>query len=190
MNLQPVTLVGKVVTLEPLTMQHAEQLLEASKYDEIWTYLDEPTPHSLTEIARMIEDALAERQLGKRLPFAVIDQSSGAVAGSISYIDIRIPDRGVEIGWAWLAPSVWGRGFNTECMYLLMKHAFEEQDIIRVAIKADVRNVRSIRSMERLGATREGVWRNHRVLSDGTFRDSVFYSVIMQEWPLRRSDNA
>jgi RimJ/RimL family protein N-acetyltransferase len=114
---------------------------------------------------------------------AIIDLRDGRVVGSISFIDIRHHDRGVEIGWAWLAPRVWGDGFNAEAMLLLMKHAFETLGAIRVAIKADVRNVRSIRSMERIGASREGVWRNHRILSDGFHRDSVYYSVIDTEWP-------
>lgn len=130
----------------------------------------------------MIRTALAERHRGVRLPFAIIDLRDGRVAGSISFIDIRHSDRGVEIGWAWLAPRVWGEGFNTEAMLLLMQYAFEALDAIRVAIKADIRNTRSIRSMERVGATREGVWRNHRILSNGFRRDSVFYSVIDTEW--------
>jgi RimJ/RimL family protein N-acetyltransferase len=132
----------------------------------------------------MIETALAEKERGARLPFAVIDLRNDQVVGSISFIDIRPHDRGVEIGWAWLAPQVWGDGFNAESMLLLMQHAFEAQGAIRVAIKADVRNLRSIRSMERVGAIREGVWRNHRILSNGYHRDSVFYSVIDTEWPL------
>jgi N-acetyltransferase len=183
MNLEDVILTGKSVRLEPLSYSHAAGLLEASCYDEIWTYLDEPTPQTLPEIEEMIRTALAEKQRHVRLPFAIIDLRDGRVVGSISFIDIRSHDRGVEIGWAWLAPRVWGDGFNAEAMLLLMQYAFETVGVIRVAIKADVRNVRSIRSMERIGASREGVWRNHRILSDGFHRDSIFYSVIDTEWP-------
>jgi len=183
MNLEEVTLIGRHVRLEPLDYRHAEQLLAASCHDEIWTYLDEPTPKTVDDIELMIRTALAEKERRVRLPFAVIDLRDGQVVGSISFIDIRPQDRGVELGWAWLAPRVWGDGFNAESMLLLMQHAFEDQGAIRVAIKADVRNHRSIRSMDRVGATREGVWRNHRILSDGYHRDSVFYSVIDTEWP-------
>jgi N-acetyltransferase len=102
--------------------------------------------------------------------------------GSTSYINIRPKDRGLEIGWTWITPSTWGTGINTEAKYLLLRHAFEEQDAIRVAIKTDARNTRSQRSIEALGASREGIWRNHRILSTGQYRDTVYYSLIDSEW--------
>jgi RimJ/RimL family protein N-acetyltransferase len=103
--------------------------------------------------------------------------------GSTSYLDIRPHDRTLEIGWAWLTPAAWGTGVNTECVYLMMRHAFETWNVGRIAIKADARNVRSRKSIEKIGATYEGTWRNHRLLSTGKYRDSAFYSVIDSEWP-------
>ncbi|MET7749318.1 GNAT family protein [Micromonospora sp. NPDC005367] len=182
----PVTLTGRLIRLEPLGPGHAEDLLAAAAYDEIWTYLDEPTPRTREAIGAFISDALQDQGRGQRLPFAVVDLHSGRAIGSTSYIDIRPNDRTLEIGWTWLTPSHWGTGANTEAKFLLMRHAFEVLGAGRVAIKTDLRNVRSQRAIERLGAHREGVWRNHRILSTGRYRDSVFYSVIDSEWPAIR----
>lgn len=183
MNIHPVTLSGSRVTLEPLSARHARDLFSAAAHDQVWTFLDEPTPHTLAQIQELIEDATRDQERGTRLAFAVIDNASGRAVGSTSYIDIRCPDRGLEIGWTWTVPSVWGTGINAESKYLLLRHAFEEQSAIRVAIKTDLRNIRSQRAIEALGAHREGVWRNHRVLSTGKYRDTIYYSVIESEWP-------
>lgn len=179
-------LTGRLVRLEPLSFEHTSDLVDAARYDEIWTYLDEPTPRTVSAVQALIKDALAEQDRGLRLPFAVIDLASGKAVGSTSYIDIRPNDRTVEIGWTWVTPSQWGTGLNTEAKYLLMRHAFEVHNVGRVALKTDLRNRRSQRAIEKLGAVREGVWRNHRLLSTGTYRDSVFYSVILSEWPAVR----
>ncbi|HEY0698088.1 MAG TPA: GNAT family protein [Micromonospora sp.] len=187
MNLKPVTLTGRIVRLEPLGHQHADDLLTAAAYDEIWTYLDEPTPRTPQMIEELIRDARFDQERGVRLPFAIVNQATDKAVGSTSYIDIRPNDRTVEIGWTWLTPSQWGTGANTEAKFLLMRHAFEEHRAGRVAVKTDLRNERSQRAIERLGAVREGVWRNHRLLSTGAYRDSVFYSVIDDEWPTVRA---
>jgi len=183
MNFQPVTLTGEVVRLEPLNLDHAADLLVAASHDEIWAYLDEPTPRTRDMIERLIRDALEDQRRGVRLPFAVIDIKTGLAVGSTSFIDIRPNDRSVEIGWTWITPSHWGTGANTEAKFLMLSYAFERQDAGRVAIKTDLRNQRSQNAIEKLGATREGVWRNHRILSDGSYRHSVYYSVIDSEWP-------
>jgi RimJ/RimL family protein N-acetyltransferase len=187
MNLQPVTLSGNRVVLEPLHDRHARGLLSAAAHDEIWAFLDEPTPNTLEQIRGLIDDAQREQGQGMRLAFAVIDRASDAAVGSTSYIDIRPKDRGLEIGWTWTTPSVWRTGINAESKYLLLRHAFEEQAAIRVAIKTDLRNIPSQRAIEALGASREGVWRNHRILSTGRYRDTVYYSVIESEWPAVKS---
>ena len=131
----------------------------------------------------LIRDALDEQKRGGRIPFAIVDLGTNRAVGSTSYIDIRPQDRTVEIGWTWITPSHWGTGANTEAKFMLMRHGFEEHSAGRVAIKTDLRNERSQRAIAKLGAVREGVWRNHRLLSAGRYRDSVFYSVIDSEWP-------
>ncbi|MFU8855054.1 GNAT family N-acetyltransferase [Micromonospora sp. SL1-18] len=183
MNLQPILLTGKVVRLEPLSYEHRDDLVTAAAFDEIWTYLDEPTPRTAQAVESLIRDALDEQERGVRIPFAIISVSSGQAVGSTSYIDIRPHDRTVEIGWTWITPSQWGTGANTEAKFMLMRQAFEEHSAGRVAIKTDLRNERSQRAIAKLGAVREGVWRNHRLLSTGRYRDTVFYSVIDSEWP-------
>jgi RimJ/RimL family protein N-acetyltransferase len=182
MDLTPPLLVGTMVRLEPLGMVHADDLLVSAGYDEIWTYLDEPTPRRFEDIARLLSDALAESSDGNRMPFAIVDAATGQAIGSVSLIDIRPHDRAVEIGWAWLTPPRWGTGAYREAIYLLARHAFETMNAIRVVYKTDSRNIRSQRSIEALGGTREGVFRNHRILSDGYIRDSIYYSIIPAEW--------
>lgn len=183
MNLRPILLTGNVVRLEPLSYEHRDDLVAAAAFDEIWTYLDEPTPRTAQAVESLIRDALDEQERGVRIPFAIVSLGSGRAVGSTSYIDIRPHDRTVEIGWTWITPSHWGTGANTEAKFMLMRHAFEEHSAGRVAIKTDLRNERSQRAIAKLGAVREGVWRNHRLLSTGSYRDSVFYSVIDSEWP-------
>jgi N-acetyltransferase len=186
MDLTPVVLTGTLVRLEPLSYDHSADLLDAAMYDEVWTYLDEPTPRTVRDINALIRDAKEEHANGTRLPFAIIDSSNGRAIGSISLIDIRQQDRSVEIGWAWLTPSKWGIGAAREAIFLLMRHAFETMGTVRVAYKTDRRNHRSQRSITGIGATQEGIFRNHRILSDGYIRDSVYYSVIPEEWPTVR----
>jgi RimJ/RimL family protein N-acetyltransferase len=186
-NIQPVTLAGRSVRLEPLAYSHASDLLEAAAHEEIWTYLDEPTPRTDADINTFISEALNDQDKGARLPFAIVRQADSRAVGSTSYLDIRPADRAVEIGWTWLTPAAWGTGINTEGKYLLMKHAFESWQAGRVAIKTDARNIRSRKAIESLGATYEGTWRNHRLLSTGKYRDSAYYSVIDSEWPSIRT---
>lgn len=183
MNLRPIVLTGNLVRLEPLGYEHKDDLVAAAAFDEIWTYLDEPTPRTAQAVEALIQDALDEQERGGRIPFAIVDVRTNRAVGSTSYIDIRPQDRTVEIGWTWITPSHWGTGANTEAKFMLMRHAFEEHSAGRVAIKTDLRNERSQRAIAKLGAVREGVWRNHRLLSTGRYRDSVFYSVIDSEWP-------
>lgn len=186
MDLRPVVLTGKTVRLEPLGYQHTVDLLAGSAFDEIWTYLDEPTPRTVDTVEALIRDALSDQDRGLRVPFAIVDVASGKAIGSISYIDIQPKHRTVELGWAWLTPSRWGTGANTEAVFLLMRHVFEDHNAGRVAFKTDLRNQRSQRAIAKLGAVREGVWRNHRLLSNGRYRDSVFFSVVQSEWPAVR----
>ena len=187
MKPQPATLTGRRIRLEPLDHSHAPDLLEAAAHDEVWTYLDEPTPRTVEDIDHLIRDALTEQEQGPRLPFAVVRQSDDRTVGSTSYIDIRPAARTLEIGWTWMGPSEWGTGTNTEAKYLLLRHAFEILNAGRVAIKTDSRNARSRRAIENLGATHEGTWRNHRLLSTGSYRHTDYFSIIDSEWPSVRA---
>jgi RimJ/RimL family protein N-acetyltransferase len=182
-NVQPVTLTGKLVRLEPLRVEHAGELLEIAQDPDIWTYMPVDPSVSLAAMQRWLDGALRNQEAGIDLPFIIRDRASGRALGSTRYLNITPHDRGLEIGSTWLCASARRTGVNTECKYLLLRHAFETLGAIRVQLKTDSRNLRSQRAIERIGGVREGVLRNHMILPDGYYRDSVYYSIIEREWP-------
>ena len=140
--------------------------------------MSRPPLKSVPDTQGWIDQALEVAATGTQIPFAIIERASGKAIGSTRYMDIRRNDRGLEIGWTWIGTAFQRTAMNTECKYLLLRHAFEELGAVRVQLKTDLRNVRSQRAIERLGAVREGVLRKHMVLWDGFIRDTVYYSVI------------
>ncbi|MCX6034300.1 MAG: GNAT family protein [Chloroflexi bacterium] len=179
----PVTLTGKVVRLEPLSEAHIPALALAGRDESIWKYMLYDALTSEENMTDWVRDILKRQQARTDLPFAVIHLASGRAAGATRYLEMRPQHRSLEIGGTWYAPEFQRTAVNTECKYLMLKYAFEEMNCIRVQFKADVRNEHSIRAIERLGAVREGMLRNHYILQDGTFRDSVYFSILEQEWP-------
>jgi N-acetyltransferase len=183
MDVKPVVIQGKFIRLEPLNLEHVPQLSIAGRDERIWQFMlygpvtDEP------RMRLWVQDMLSRQARGTDLPFAVILVETGKAIGATRYIDIRPADRGVEIGGTWYAVEYQRTVVNSECKYLLLKHAFETLSCIRVQFKTDLRNERSQRAIERLGAVKEGVFRNHMLLMDGTIRHSVYYSIIDTEWP-------
>lgn len=180
---QPVTLTGKLVRLEPLDPGHTRDLYDAGADDAIWRYLPRPGFANFEDAEAWVRQCLTEVSGGGRVAFAVVDPATGRAIGSTSYLDIDRPNRALEIGWTWYGTAWQRTGVNTECKYLLMRHAFEDQAARRVCLKTDHRNARSRQAILRLGAVEEGTWRNHRIAWDGMDRHSVFYSVIDSEWP-------
>jgi N-acetyltransferase len=183
MNVRPVTLRGQVARVEPLGYEHAEDLLVAGADPSIWAYMPADPSGSIEAMRDWIADALAQRGAGTQMPFAIVDLSSERAFGSTRYLNIAPHDRGLEIGWTWLTPAVQRTAANTECKYLLLRHAFEDLGAIRVQLKTDGRNFVSQRAIERLGAVREGVLRKHMIVREGYQRDSVIYSITDTEWP-------
>jgi len=182
MKIEPTTLEGRYARLEPLAPRHADDLAAVAGDEDIWRYM----PADLSTIERIrvwIEDTLAQQAAGAVLPFATIERATGRAIGSTRYLTIMPKDRGVEIGWTWLARSAWRTAINSECKYLLLRHAFETLGCIRVQLKTDKRNERSRRAIERIGGQFEGILRQQFVLRDGTYRDSAYYSIIDSEWP-------
>lgn len=181
--LSPFTLTGRFVQLEPLSLEHVPGLAIAGRDPSIWQYMlygavtDEAAMHA------WVEDLLQRQARGGDLPFAVIQRESGRPVGATRYMEIRPPHRGLEIGGTWYQVEYQRTMVNTESKYLLLRHAFEVLGCIRVQFKTDVRNERSQRAIERLGAVREGVLRNHLITPDGTVRHSVYYSLLADEWP-------
>jgi RimJ/RimL family protein N-acetyltransferase len=183
MALSPVTLTGRFAHLEPLQMHHAADLYRAAQEQGIWAYMPLNPSRSLEDMQAWIASALNDQQAGTALPFVIIDNISGKVVGSTRYLLIILKDRNLEIGSTWLAPEVQRTGINTECKYMLLRHAFETLGMIRVQLKTDSRNLQSQRAIERIGARKEGVLRKQMILHDGYIRDAVLYSIIDSEWP-------
>lgn len=182
-DLEPVELSGELVSVQPLGAEHAEGIAAAADSDEIFAWLPYPRPEGVERARSWIGDALDDREAGRRMPFAVLHAGDGSVIGSTSYWDFDARHAHVEIGSSWLNRASWGTGRNAEAKLLLMSHAFESLELERVAFRTDIRNERSQRAIERLGAVREGIHRHEMLRRDGSWRDSVHYSILRSEWP-------
>jgi RimJ/RimL family protein N-acetyltransferase len=179
----PIVLTGQHVQLVPLTALHLLDLLEAAADPEIWRYMPVAPPKNLADMQTLIDSAARDVASGTSVAFAIVDARTGRAVGSTRYLDIRPRDRGLEIGWTWLGRAAWRTPINTECKYLLLRHAFDDLRALRVQLKTDDRNERSKVAIARIGAKPEGVLRCDRVLWDGYVRDSAYFSVVHHEWP-------
>jgi RimJ/RimL family protein N-acetyltransferase len=182
MEIQPVVLEGRLVRLEPLSVVHVSELFAAGNDERIWLYMRYGEMRTEADMCHWVQSILDLAKQGTDLPFAVIYRPSGSAIGATRYLDIQSQNRAVEIGGTWYGTAYQRTGVNTECKYLLLRHAFETLGCIRVQFKADLRNDRSQRALERIGAVREGVLRDHIILPDGYRRSSVYYSVLDSEW--------
>lgn len=184
MEVKPVVLTGRHVRLEPMTEAHVPGLAAiGANQDDIWRLMPYGFMKSEADIHDWVRGVLRHAAEGTDLPFAAIHLASGQVAGATRYMEIRPAHRGLEIGGTWYGAEFQRTALNTECKYLLLRHAFETLGCIRVQLKTDLRNERSQRAIERIGAVREGVLRNHIIMPDGAYRYSVYYSVLDSEWP-------
>jgi N-acetyltransferase len=177
---------GEVVVLEPLELRHAADLYDASRDEAVWRWLPRLLP-TRAELDALIADAVAAREAGAEGPFATLDRASGRAIGSTRYLALRPEHRGLEIGWTWLDPAYWSTGANVESKLLLLEHAFDRLDCIRVEFKTDARNHRSRAALAALPAQFEGIFRRHMVVPGG-LRDSAWYSVIVDDWPQVRAN--
>jgi RimJ/RimL family protein N-acetyltransferase len=184
MNPLPITLTGRHVRLEPITTAHAADLFAALSIDlSIWQWRTVDPPLSLAEMEVQILADLEAQVRGNVVAFVQVEVATGRVIGGTTYMNISRRDRGLEIGATWLGKPWQRTGINTEAKYLLLRHAFEALGVVRVQFKTDARNVQSQEAIERLGAVREGVLRKHMLVRDGYIRDTVMYSIVVEEWP-------
>jgi len=188
MKIEPVTLIGGGVRLEPLSETHISDLARVGTDSRIWQFTRYPLVRTAQDVGSWVMDMLELQAKGHDLPFAVIHLDSGRTIGATRYLDIQPEHRNLEIGGTWYGIDFQGTGVNTACKFLLLSHAFEHYGCIRVFLKTDARNSRSQRAIEKLGAVKEGVVRNHLILPDGTVRSSVFYSILAEEWPAVKAD--
>jgi N-acetyltransferase len=190
---------GSHIRLEPLALCHAEGLAAASAGDSS-LYRWSPVPQGVNEARKYIETALAWREAGKAFAFATLRASDGLVIGSTRFFDIeqwawpagherhgRARPDVCEIGYTWLARSVIRTASNTEAKLLMLEHAFEKWNVLRVCLHTDVRNERSRAAIERIGGKFEGILRSHRIAADFIPRDSARYSIVAAEWPAAKA---
>ncbi len=181
-RLEPVSLEGSIVRLEPLSLDHVPALAEVALDAGIWRWtLARPTTEA--ELREWAEAAIAGREAGTELPFATIDRASGRPIGSSRYMNIVLEHRRLEIGWTWVATEFQRTGVNREAKLLMLRHAFDTLGCRRVEFKTDALNEPSRTALLGIGARFEGIFRNHMVMPDGRMRDSAYYSVIDSEWP-------
>jgi len=180
--IEPVTLTGAHVRLEPVGDQHVDDLLAAAQDDEVWAHLKWNRPGTREQMAAIVADAG-----DAALRLAQVDVASGKAVGFTNYMDVSEAHRTLEVGGTWIGRPWWRTALNTEAKLLVLGHAFEALGANRVALKTDIRNVRSQDAIARLGARREGVLRHQYVRKDGSLRDTVLFSVIPEEWPAIRS---
>jgi RimJ/RimL family protein N-acetyltransferase len=187
MKVEPLTLKGRCVRLEPLSTEHQAALCEVGLDEELWRWTTTlvRTPE---EMRAYIEAALDEQSRGAALPFATVEKSSGRVVGSTRFANIDRANRRVEIGYTWIARGHQRTPVNTEAKYLMLRHAFETWGTIRVEFKTDSLNEKSRRAILRIGALEEGTLRNHMITYSGRLRHSVFYSILDSEWPRVKAD--
>ncbi|HUQ18753.1 MAG TPA: GNAT family protein [Gemmatimonadaceae bacterium] len=186
MIVEPVVLEGDRVRLEPMRRDHLEALAEAGKYDELWRWTRSKAT-TLETMSEYVDDALTELANGTALPFVTIDRPSETIVGSTRFANIDSRNRRAEIGWTWISPTFQRTYINSEAKYLMLRHAFDAWDCVRVELKTDVLNEQSRNAMLRLGAIEEGVLRRHVVTYNGRFRDTIYYSILDHEWPAVRA---
>lgn len=185
----PLLLEGGSVKLIPLETAHFGALLERAQDSRIWKFY----PYDCGDPAILrghLEQALRERDAGRQFPFVIINKSSGDVIGSSRYMDMQPANRKLEIGWTWLHPDYWGSEVNLTCKFLLLQYSFEQMGAIRVQLKTDENNQRSRAAILKIGASFEGVLRNDMIRADGTYRNSAYYSVLINEWEFVRDQLA
>jgi RimJ/RimL family protein N-acetyltransferase len=190
-------LTGRLVRLEPLALEHAAGYLDAAGIGadaaEVFRWLNPAgagqtaQPVTRRDAERQILGALAARARGERFAYAQLDVPTGRFVGTSSYYEVNPASRSLAIGHTWLGTRWWRTGHNTESKLLMLTHAFESLGAVRVVWHTDLRNTRSQEAIERLGATKEGVLRKHRIRFDGSWRDSVQYAMTDEDWPATRA---
>jgi N-acetyltransferase len=178
----PLTLQGKFIRLEPISLDHLDGLVEAGSDPSIWIYTRNGPIDTRERMHEFIEWLLRRQDQETDLPFTTVLQENNRVVGMTRFMDIQPENRSVEIGGTFVTPDYQRTAVNTEAKFLMLRHAFEFWGCIRVQFKTDTRNLASQRAIERLGAVREGILRDHIILPDATIRSSVYYSILANEW--------
>ena len=182
MNLEPITLEGSHVRLEPLSESHHEPLCAVGLDPELWKLIPIQVLDR-DQMMRYIRNVLSDQEKGTSIPFATLDRASSQVVGATRFMNIDVTNKRVEIGSTWIGRPWQRTAINTEAKYLMMRYAFESLACNRVELKTDALNTQSRNAILRIGAKEEGIMRHHMVTWSGRLRDTVYFSVIAPEWP-------
>jgi len=177
-----IALENETVLLRSLDKGDVQGILEAVSFPEIWLHMS-TAMENIEDVNGFVDHALAMKEKKTECPFVIIDKVSGQIIGSTRFMDIDDKHKRLEIGTTWLIPAYWRTSINTNCKYLLLQYCFEILKLQRVQIKTDHENYRSQKAIERIGAIKEGVLRNHMIRKDGTIRHTVMYSITKEDWP-------
>jgi RimJ/RimL family protein N-acetyltransferase len=182
MRVEPGTLEGNHVKLEPLSLDHLDALCAVGLDPELWKFTT-VNIRNCEEMRAYIEEAVRLQAAGTVMAFATRDKKTNKIVGSTRFADIQVAHRTLEIGWTWIATAFQRTAVNTEAKYLMLRHAFEQMHARRVMLKTDETNAKSRAAIARIGAKQEGILRNHMLVWDGRNRNSVIFSIIAEEWP-------
>jgi RimJ/RimL family protein N-acetyltransferase len=171
------------VLLRPVVSSDEPEFLKLAQDEDTWTYFSLNLGDEV-QLKRWMNLAFLEVQQNTRRAFTIVDKSSGKIAGSTSMGNISLNDLRLEIGWSWLAPAYRSSGLNRQCKFMIMQYAFDQLDFERVEFKTDVLNKRARKGLEKVGGTAEGVLRSHMTMWNNRRRDSIYYSVLKNEWPV------
>lgn len=174
------------VRMRPLQQDDAESFYPVTQSPELWKYFTKELDDK-AQLQQWVEKAVTERADGIRVPFTIIDKSSGNICGSTSFLSISFYDKRIEIGHSWLGASYQGSGINRHCKYALMAYAFDTLQFERIEIKTDNLNERAKQAIRKIGGIEEGVLRSHMQMPHSRRRDSVYFSVLKHEWPAVKS---
>jgi RimJ/RimL family protein N-acetyltransferase len=178
---------GRMVVLEPLVEGHEDELFGVAQDADIWRWMSYNAVESEETFHGWFAEALRATEGGDEAVFVIRSKQSGKLIGSTRYMTLRPEHQGLEIGWSWLVPSAWGSGANAEAKFLLLQHAFDQLGCIRVEFKTDARNERARVALEAIPARFEGIFRSHMLVRGGERRNSAFYSVTDDDWPVVRT---
>jgi len=175
-------LYGKHIQLEPIANRHRDEMRKAADYDHIWTYMPQKAMRNLFN--RWFDDCLDKMTSGSQITYAVRRKSDQLLVGATAYYDIQIENKRLALGYSWYTPAVWGSVVNPEAKLLMLIQAFENWLISRIEMGTDSRNKRSYQAIKKLGATEEGLLREHMMLHDHVITDTIVFSILACEWPV------
>ncbi|WP_338654360.1 GNAT family N-acetyltransferase [Sporosarcina psychrophila] len=180
--METIQLYGDAVVLRPMTKNDVDGIYACCQDERIWTHMLD-TLKTKEDVQTYIEQALVNRETGTEYPFVIVLRATNEIIGSTRFSDIATAHKQLEIGHTWLHPSFWRTNINTECKYLLLSYCFNQLQFQRVQLKTGHENSQSQKAIERIGAKKEGILRNHMIRTNGTVRHTVMYSVIEEDWP-------